>query len=132
MYTLIAFKPEHTVYAGGGDYEELPALCLQETYETHEQIVARIVELRTVRPLREHRYGKATDCVFEEVWVFSSEPETDIMHNAHLAVDEWRRVNTPEAWARDQRLKREMQESNARVYADFQARGLLPRDEVPT
>lgn len=78
--------------------------------------------------MQEYRGDKVPDCVVEDVWVFSGEHEADITDDGHVAVDEWRRVNQPEVWARDKQRTREMQENNARVFADWQARGLIPRD----
>lgn len=129
MYTLIAFKPEHSVYCGGGYYITLSAICIREDHTTREEIIARIIELKTIQQIQEHRYGKDLDCVFEDFWIFSGEPDTDILFDALYSVKEWRRINKPEEWAREEQLNKEMAINNAKVFAKLQEIGLIPKKE---
>lgn len=49
-YTLISFRPNYVVYVGRGDYDHIGSIFIHEQGLTSDELVARVVELRTVFP----------------------------------------------------------------------------------
>lgn len=99
-YTLIAFKPEH-FFNDRGDDVVLPARLIREDGLTREQVVDRVLELRTEQPPVEYRWGHEPDVPFKEFHAFGEEATPlDVATEVQGRYDAWEREHRPMEYAR--------------------------------
>lgn len=116
-YTLIAFKPEHC-FNDRGDDVVLPARLVREDELTREQVVDRVLALRTERPLVEYKWGREPDVPFEEFHVFGEEAAPlDVATKVQERYDAWQQEHHPTEYARRREWEKRAREQTHAILA---------------